>query len=124
MNENILDIKIGTKEQPILKPLKVMVKDIRLDEKRGDFKLIVIICKHPDKEELIELSNAKIMSKDKLKLSALWFNKDEEGNLNKKSIASEVLRFYNVQTFGELKNKEIETIPKSEMDNYLCIKAY
>ena len=128
-NQKLLGIGIGTKEPVTLKPKKILVKNARLDPKEKDGKvvgeLIVLSCKHPDREELIEVSNAKTLGAgDKVKLSALWFNKDEDGKLAKKSVASQVLRYYNVNSFGELIGHEVDTVVQSESNNFLCIKAY
>lgn len=126
--QEILNIGIGKKEPVTLKPSKVEVQGIRLDPKEKDGKkvgdLIVLICKHPDKDETIELSNAKVLSNEKVKLSALWFNKDEDGLLAKKSVAAQILRHYEVANFGDLVGKQIETTIQAENNTYLCIKAY
>lgn len=129
-NQEILSIGIGTKEPVTLKPKRVVVERARTIPKEKDGKvvgeLIVLTCRHPDrKDETIELSNAKTLGVgDKIKLSALWFNKDEDGNLAKKSIASQVLRYYDVNNFGDLIGKEVETTVQSESNSFLCIKAY
>jgi len=130
-NQSILDVGIGTKEPVTLKPAKVAVQNVRVEPKKkldsdkivGE--LIILQCKHPNREELIELSNAKVLgANDKIKLSALWFNKDDDGKLAKKSTASQVLRHYNVSNYGELVGKEIDTVVQSESNTFLCIKAY
>jgi len=129
-NQALLNIGIGTKEPVTLKPKKVLVERARLVPKKKDDKvvgeLIVLTCRHPDrKEETIELSNVKtIGAGDKIKLSALWFNKDDDGNLAKKSTAAQLLRYYDVNNFGDLIGKEVETTVQSESNSFLCIKAY
>jgi hypothetical protein len=129
-DQTLLKIGIGTKEPVTLKPKKVLVERARLVPKKKDDKvvgeLIVLTCRHPDrKEETIELSNVKtIGAGDKIKLSALWFNKDDDGNLAKKSTAAQLLRYYDVNNFGDLIGKEVETTVQSESNSFLCIKAY
>jgi len=130
-NQSILDVGIGIKEPVTLKPAKVAVQNVRaepkkkLDSDKIVGELIILQCKHPNREELIELSNAKVLgANDKIKLSALWFNKDDDGKLAKKSTASQVLRHYNVSNYGELVGKEIDTVVQSESNTFLCIKAY
>jgi hypothetical protein len=129
-NQALLNIGIGTKEPVTLKPKKVLVERARVIPKEKDGKvvgeLIVLTCRHPDrKEETIELSNVKtIGAGDKIKLSALWFNKDDDGNLAKKSTAAQLLRYYDVNNFGDLIGKEVETTVQSESNSFLCIKAY
>ncbi len=128
-NNQILKIGIGTKEPVTLKPKKVRVENVMLESKEKDGKvvgeLIVLICKHPDREEAIEISNVKTLGiGDKVKLSALWFNKDEDGKLAKKSVASQVLRYYDVNNFGDLIGTDIDTVVQSESNSFLCVKAY
>ena len=129
-NQALLNIGIGTKEPVTLKPKKVLVERARVIPKEKDGKvvgeLIVLTCRHPDrKEETIELSNVKtIGAGDKIKLSALWFNKDDDGNLAKKSTAAQLLRYYDVNNFGDLIGKEVETTVQSDSNSFLCIKAY
>lgn len=129
-DQTLLKIGIGTKEPVTLKPKKVLVERARVIPKEKDGKvvgeLIVLTCRHPDrKEETIELSNVKtIGAGDKIKLSALWFNKDDDGNLAKKSTAAQLLRYYDVNNFGDLIGKEVETTVQSESNSFLCIKAY
>ena len=129
-NQTLLNIGIGTKEPVTLKPKKVKVERARVVPKEKDGKvvgeLIVLTCRHPDRaEEPIELSNVKTLGAgDKIKLSALWFNKDDDGNLAKKSTAAQLLRYYDVNNFGDLIGKEVETTVQSESNSFLCIKAY
>jgi len=129
-DNQIMNIGIGIKEPVTLKPKKVKVLAVKLVPKEKDGKvvgeLIVLTCRHPDRaDEPIEMSNVKTLGAgDKIKLSALWFNKDEDGNLAKKSNAAQMLRYYDVSKFGDLINKEVETTVQSETNTFLCIKAY
>lgn len=131
MNEEFLNKKIGEQEPESLKPAKVQVQGVRLiDKKKKDSEelagqLITLICKHPDKDENIELSNAKVLINEKVKMSALWYNTEKDtGLLTKRSAAALLLNHYNVPTYGELVGKEVETTTQSKENNYLCIKAY
>jgi hypothetical protein len=130
IEEDILNKEVGTIAIESLKPGKVVVsaiKTIEKQKKNSEDKLYMVgvICKHPDKEETIELSNAKFFANENtLKVSALWINKDDDGNLQKGSTAAEVLNYYKVKTFGELVGKEIETVTQSENNKYLCIRLY
>ena len=128
-NQSILNVGIGNKEPVTLKPKKCIVQSVRLEQKKKEDKivgqLIVLTCKHPEHPETIDLSNVKILGVgEKIKLFALWFNKDDDGKLTKNSAASKVLRFYDVANFGDLVGKEVETTVQSETNSFLCIKAY
>jgi hypothetical protein len=128
-NQSLLNIGIGTKEPVTLKPKKVLCEGVKVVSKEKDGKvvgeLITLMCKHPDKKEIIEISNAKVLgANDKVKISALWLNKDEDGKLAKKSTASEVLRQYEASSYGELVGKSLDTVTQSETNTFLCIKAY
>lgn len=135
MTDEFLNIGVGNKEPESLKPAKVQVQGIKLvkrfkkgtEEVAGE--LITLICKHPDKPEVIELSNVKVLQLEKVKMTTLWKNLEEveEGQpekLTKNSAAAKLLRFYNVETYGNLVGKEIDTTTQSDVNKYLCVKAY
>lgn len=134
-NNEFLNIGVGDKEPESLKPAKVQVQGIKLvtKHKKGTEEiageLITLICKHPDKPETIELSNVKILVSEKVRLSALWQNLEDEvegelRKLTKNSAAAKLLEFYGVANYGDLVGKEVETTIQSETNKYLCIKAY
>lgn len=128
MSEEFLNKKIGTKETESLKPAKVVVQGVRLVEKKKEEvlvgKLLTLICKHPDKEETIDISTAKVIVNENIKMTALWYNLDEDENLKKGSTAALLLNHYGANCFGDLEGKELETTVQSEKNPYLCIKAY
>jgi len=122
-----LDKKIGTKELQILKPMKVKVAGVKLDPKtiRGkDTEIVVLICKHPSREETIEISKVKLVKGNTVKTSGLWWNEDEEGLIQKGSAIAELLNFCSVESPKQLEGKELETTTESDSSNYLVIKAY
>ena len=86
--------------------------------------LAIINCKHPDREELVKLSKIKTERSGKLEVVSLWVSLDDEGNLQKSSAVSDLLRFLKADTLEAIYGKEIEAIEQSKEDTYLCLKAY
>ena len=122
-----LDKKIGTKELQVLKPAKVKVASVRLDPKtvRGkETEIVILVCKHPDREELIEISKVKLVKGNTVKTSGLWWNEDEDGLIQKGSATAELLNFVSVETPKQLEGMELDTTIESDSSNYLVIKAY
>ena len=130
MTEDFLKKGIGTKEPKSLEPKNVTVLGVRLvpKKKKGSEEivgeLITLICKHPDKEESVELSSVKQLVNEKVKMVALCRNEDEDGLLAKNSAAAKLLVHYKAESFDALIGKDLETIYQSEDIKYLCIKAY
>ena len=122
-----LDKKIGIQELQILKPAKVKVAGVKLDPKTVKNKqaeIVVLICKHPDREETIEISKIKLVKGNTVKTSGLWWNEDSDGLIQKGSAIAELLSFCSVETPKQLEGKELDTTTESDTSNYLVIKAY
>lgn len=122
-----LDKKVGTEEIQILKPAKIKVAGVKLDPKtiKGrETEIVVLMCKHPDREETIEISKIKLVKGNTVKTSGLWWNEDKEGLIQKGSAIAELLNFCSVESPGQLEGKELDTTTESETSNYLVIKAY
>lgn len=120
-----LEKGIGTTEAEVLKPAKVRVENVRLEVVRFGNKTnekLVLSCKHPDREEPISISKAKVLIKDKVRISGIWYSTDSEGLIQKGSTIAELLNYAKVSTPKELTEKEFETI--TDDDGYLVIKAY
>jgi len=120
-----LEKKIGTKEIETLKPAKVKVMNVDLVEVKFGNKTnekVVLSCKHPDREEPINISTVKVLKKDKVKTSGIWYNMDEEKNIQKNSVLAGFLIFAGVENLKQLVEKEFDTI--ADDDGFLCIKAY
>lgn len=79
-------------------------------------------CKHPDKEELIQISQVKYEKKDKLAYSGMWFQLDSEGKLMKGSALAKLLVFYGANSVSEMAGKQIDTVADEE--GFLCVKAF
>ena len=126
MNETQTDLEIGigTKESISLQPATVKIENAEI-EKVGDKGNEILKCsvKHPEKEELIKISEAKYENKDgKLVISALWVNKDDDGLLRKGSTLAVFLNSQGAKTPKELIGKEVETLLDEK--GYLAFKAY
>ncbi len=120
-----LEKEVGTKEPEILKPEKVKVEKVDLAEvKFGSQTREKLVCsvKHPNKEELIDISKIKYQKKDKLQTSGLWYKEDEDGLIQKGTALAELLNFTGSKNIKELVGKEIDTVADEE--GYLCFKAY
>jgi len=125
--KDALDVGVGSKETVSLGAKSVEVLDVSVEEQKdkqqkrvGD--KIIIACKHPDKDEPIKISSVKYEKNNNIKVSGIWFNKDEEGMIQKGSALALMMQNLNVKTLSELKG---ETIPTAiDEKGYLCIKAY
>ena len=123
--EELLNKKTGDKEIPMLEAKAVEIQGVRIDEV-GDKKrkIVVLICKHPDKEELIDFSKIKLLRNDKTKVVGIWASLDEDKNIQKGSALSELLKIAKAETINDLVGKELPTIEESKDSSYLCIKGY
>lgn len=124
-----LDKKIGTAEAEKLTPGSVIVKSIEVASKgegAKKFKITELSVMHPDKNELIKLTNMKIKkvqgNNETITKDGIWYREDKDGNISKTCNTAQLLRFYNKESLKELENTSITT----ELDNagYLCVKAY
>lgn len=120
-------IGIGTKENVSLKPAIVKVMGYRVEmQKDKDNKdvgeKVCIICKHPEKEENIEISSVSYKKGKEIKTSGLWFKLDADSLIPKQSALANFLQFIKANNLDEVTGKDITT----ELDekNYLCFKAY
>lgn len=128
--QDILNTEIGTQEFASLKPARVKIEAVRIDEvfsgqnkekKVGD--KLVCIVRHPDSKDPAELSGIKYEAKGgKLKTSGLWVTKDTEGKLQKGSALTSFLVFLKANKMSDLVGKEADTT--LDENNYLCFKAY
>jgi len=120
-----LEKGVGTKEPEILKPAKVKIVKVRLEEVQfGNKTQEKVICsvKHPDREETIDISRIKVLKKDKLRSSGLWYKQDEEENIQKGTALADFLEFMKAENIKSLEGLELDTV--AEDDGYLCFKAY
>ena len=120
-------IGIGNKESISLKPVNVKVVGYKVEMQHDkNMKEVgektILICKHPDKIENIEISSVSYKKFKEIKTSGLWFKLDEDKLISKQSALAGFLTFLKAENLDALVGKEIPT----ELDekNYLCFKAY
>lgn len=126
---NQLKIGISTEKATIqLKPAKVKIVGGKVEEV-GQKKTpkLVLMCKHPDKEEPISISAVKYENKSKkLECSGLWMYKNKETQQidapRQGSQVAALMQVANVTSIDQLEGKEVDAILGD--DGYLCIKAY
>ena len=121
-----LQIGIGTKEAEKLEAVEVEIQGSKVqDVMKNDKKLgekVVLICKHPKKEEVLQISQVIYLKNKKVITSGIWLNLDEDGLIQKNSVLAFLLNFYEVPKVGELTGKKVKT--EHDDNGYLCIKAY
>jgi len=121
-------IGIGTKEIKPLSEKDVIVmghrQDLIMDKANPQKKVgdkIVLIVKHPDREDNIELSQVKYLKNEKVSSSGLWFNLDEDELIVKKSALADTMRKYECNLIEDFVGKTLSTMLDG---NYLVVKAY
>jgi hypothetical protein len=138
MNEEIFSKGIGNKEgKKVLEPKPVVVlskeaepifkKGTTPEEKAsGNAKPVghklVLVCKHPDKEESIRISEMVFIVGKTIKTSTIWINADVDGNVEKGSHVAILLEKYQVANVNALEGKTIQT--EADENKFLAIKAY
>ena len=119
-----LEMGIGTKEAVTLKPAKVKIVSVRIEEV-GEKKNKKLVCtaKHPDREETIEMSSVKFEGKgNKLVVVGLWVNQDEDKLIRKGSALAIFMNHIAAQTPKDIAERECDTAEDDK--GYLCFKAY
>ncbi len=122
-NQEKLEKGVGDKELKKLEAGTVQIVGARIEyvEKAKSDKVVFII-KHPDQDEHIEISSAKVQLKDKLKSYGLWYKEDEDENIQKGSTLAVLMEFLGIDALKNATGKEAETI--AEGDGYLVLRAY
>jgi len=120
-------IGIGTKENVSLKPanVKVLSYSIVMQRDRDGKEIgekVAVTCKHPEKDEVIEISSVSYKKGKEIKTSGLWFKLDEDNLIPKQSALASFLMFCQASNLDEILEKDLPT----ELDEkgYLCFKAY
>jgi hypothetical protein len=91
----------------------------------GDKGAKKVVCEvaHPDKlDGSIHISSAKVEQKGQLKVTGLWFNKDEESKIRKGSALALFLENLGCSNVADLVGKEVATVEDDK--GYLAFKAY
>lgn len=135
MTEDIFNKKVGDKEAKALDAKPVVVLGFVVESVVGKAggkrpgqevgKKLVVLCKHPDREEQVKISTLMSLittpQKKEIKSQTIWVNLDEEGNVQKGSAIAVLLQKYKVETLNELEGKTVETELEGK---FLTIKAY
>ncbi len=109
------------------KPVEIKEVVIQTENKEGkkmDNSLVNIMCKHPDKEELIKLTQVKRVNGDKMINTALFVTVDNDGKFMKDSGIAYLLSFMKVSALKELEGKMMDTVKESETSKYMALKCY
>jgi hypothetical protein len=85
-------------------------------------KKLVLICKHPDREEPINISEMVFVAGKTVKTSTMWINLDADGNIQKGSTVALLLEKYQVPSVNALENKTLQT--ELDENKFLAIKVY
>ena len=122
---NLENVGIG-EDKPQVEAKRVLVEDYRIEDVKfgtEESKKLVLQVKHPDiADRQIEISGAKYLSNDKLKVSGLWFKLDSENKLPYNSAIGNMLRFLKKAKVSDLKGEQVETV--ADERGYLVVKAY
>lgn len=119
--ESLETTKIGCKEQAKLEPKIVEIVSVEIKE-IGKGNKVICMVKHPDKDEPIQISGAKLEVKGKLEYQGLWVNLDEDKLIRKNSALAKSMVFFGAGNIKELVGKSIMTT--EDDGGYLVFKAY
>lgn len=125
--QDILKLKIGTKEKVGLKPetVKIVGTKVEMQKDKSGKEIgdkVVFLCKHPDKEEIIKISSVQYIRNSKVTDSGTWATKDEDGLISKQSALSNVMNKLGIETLEQAEGKGIVTVLDEK--GYLTFKAY
>jgi hypothetical protein len=127
--EQLLNLGIGSAEPSKTKltakdvlVMEVAIAPVKGSQGRPDWKKVVLSVKHPDKEELISISQVKIEKDKQIKISAMAVDLDQDGKLAKWGALAQTLKFYNIDGIAKLKGMNLKTAEDDK--GYLVIKAY
>lgn len=129
MENKELEIGISEKEavREILQPKEVEVTEIKVEsptmkDGKDMKKKFVFICKHPDKEEPIEISKVKFEKNSGLITSGTWVSLDEQGLLLKNSATATLMARTGAKTVKEMIGRKVPTT--QDTNQFLVFKAY
>jgi len=120
-------IGIGTKENISLKPALVKIASYKIEmQKDRDGKevgeKVSVTCKHPEKDEMIEISAVSYKKGKEIKTSGMWFKLDIDGLIPKQSALASFMLYLKADNLDAIVGMDVPT----ELDekNYLCFTAY
>lgn len=121
--EELFKKPIGTKEVKKLEAKDVTVVHAEIQEKgEKKTKILVLQVKHPDQEDLLELSKIQLIDGKIIKTLGLWVSLDEDDNIQKNSALAKLMNYYKMSSLIELKDKVLHTT--FDEKNYLVVKGY
>lgn len=123
-NVNLKTVTIGTEETTTkleAKSVNIQKTEVKEVGAKGN-KKVVCTCKHPDREETIEISSVEYMISKVAKSSGLWVNLDSEEKIVKNSALASLLTHKSCANIEALEGQEAETI--LDDSGFLCFKAY
>lgn len=129
-SKDLLNATVGQNEgSKALECKPVQIKDIVIqtvnkEGKTMDNPLVQLLCKHPDKEDLIKLTQIKRLIGEKLANTALFVSVDDDGQFMKDSGVACLLKFNNKSTLKELEGIMMDTVKESETSKYMALKCY
>jgi len=124
-----LNKPVGVLESQKLEAKEIQCQGVKVVEKFkkedpttkvGD--IVILACKHPDKDEPMEMSKVQHIVGTSVKEVGLWYNEDKEGNIQKGSALADLLKHNKVPNLNALIGKEFETVVNNA--GFLVIKAY
>ena len=126
MEENEkLKTGIGNQESEKLKESLIVVQGVKIQgvEKNGQQigEKVVLLCKHPDREDLLEISKVKYLKNDKVESSGTWFNLDSDKKIVKASALASLMKYYGCESLNDFAGKQLQTVLDGD---YLVVKAY
>lgn len=111
--------RLGAKKITVLS-VTIEVQKKKTGETVGE--IVHFSCKHPDKEDPIDMNKVQYLKDRKIKESGLWYNEDKDGNIQKGSALAQVLQFYKTKDLVSFVGQELDT--ELNESGYLSIKAY
>lgn len=123
--DQALNAGIGTEVSTKLtaKPVKIVSLDVQpktFSGKSSD--QLVVMCKHPDKEEPFPMYNLSYKKGQSIKTVGLTLYYDSKGQLMQGTGPAELLRVNNLAALKDLLDKEIPT--ELSEKGFLAFKAY
>ena len=119
-----LEKEIGTeepKQKEALQPKIVKIVDVNFrDTKKG--KIVNCECKHPDKEEPINISSASYLRDKQVVTGGLWYSLDSKELIQKGSALATFMTNAKAFRLKELIGKEVNT--ELDEEGWLCFKSY
>ena len=104
--------------------VSVIIQTHNKNKEKMDNELVNILCKHPDKEEPIKLTQIKWIDGDKMVNTSLFVAVDDDGKFMKDSGIARLLTFKGVSTLKALEGLQLDTVKESEKSKYMCLKCY